>query len=270
MPHFRLVSPAVPRDRRGTDGGIGAAAERGDVRVSINLPGYLVRALDLLGFEWPDINEDQLREAATHLRAYTRDARESIDVTHHAITVDIAEAYSSGAYETLARSWATQTRGHMETLCDCAETLATAFDAAAVGVEVMKAAVIVQLGIAVDEFFTAQALAIETLGASELALAGLLAIQNRIIAGIIAQFEAEVVDMLIMRTIQPVRARMTEALNKLLYPELKEIVLAPHGMKADTDAIHRHAATIGAQAQGALIRGRELQSTLGALTFTGS
>jgi hypothetical protein len=238
--------------------------------VSINLPGYLVRALDLLGFEWPDINEDQLREAATHLRAYSRDARESIEVTHRTLMVDIAEVYSSGAYETLARSWATQTRGHMETLCECAETFATALDATAVGVEVMKAAVIVQLGIAVDEFLTAQALAIETLGASEAALAGLLAVQNRIIAGIIAHFEAEVVDALIVRTIQPVRARMTEALNKLLYAELKEIVHAPNGMKADTDAIRRHAATIGLQAQGALIRGRELQSKLGALTYTGS
>ena len=247
-----------------------AAVCWGEVRVSINLPGYLVRALDLLGFEWPDINEDQMRDAATHLRAYSRDARESIDVTHRTVMVDIAEVYSSGAYETLARSWATQTRGHMETLCECAETFAAALDVAAVGVEVMKAAVIVQLGIAVDEFITAQALALETLGASELALVGLLAIQNRIIAGIIAQFEADVIDVLIMRTIQPVRARMTEALNRLLYPELKQIIHAPHGMKADTDAIRRHAATIGAQAQGALIRGRELQTTLGALTFTGS
>jgi hypothetical protein len=158
----------------------------------------------------------------------------------------------------------------MQTLCERAETFATALDATAVGVEVMKAAVIVQLGIAVDEFVTAQALAIETLGASEAALSGLLAVQNRIIAGAMSQFEAEVVDALIVRTIQPVRARMAGALNKLLYLELREIVDAPNGMKADTDLIRRHAATIGLQAQGALTRGRDLQSQLGALTFTGS
>ncbi len=159
--------------------------------MSINLPGYLVRALGILGFQWPDIDEDQIREAATHLRAYARDARQSIEVTHRTVTVDLAESYSSGAYETLALSWASKTRGHMETLCECAETFATALDATAVGVEVMKAAVIVQLGIALDEFIAAQALALETLGASEVALGALLAVQNRIIAGIISQFEAE-------------------------------------------------------------------------------
>jgi hypothetical protein len=238
--------------------------------VSIKLPHYLVLALDILGFEWPDIDEDQVREAATHLRAYARDARESIAVTHRTLTVDIAEVYSSGAYETLVRSWATQTRGHMEALCECAEALATAFDAAAVGVEVMKSAVIVQLGIALDEFVAAQALAIETLGASEAALGGLLAIQNRILSGIMARFEAEVVDVLVTQAIQPVRAKMHAALNKLLYPEVRDVVLAPHGMKADTDAIRRHAATIGDQARGALIRGRELQARLGALTYTSS
>ena len=238
--------------------------------MSINLPGYLVRALGILGFQWPDIDEDQLREAATHLRTYARDARQSIEVTHKTVTVDLAESYSSGAYETLALSWASHTRGHMETLCECAETFATALDATAVGVEVMKAAVIVQLGIALDEFITAQALALETLGASEVALAGLLAIQNRIIAGIISEFEVEFVDGLITRTIEPIRERMLNALNKLLYPEVKQVVLAPNGMKADTDAIRRHAAKIGEQAAGALVAGAHLRSKLDALTYTGS
>ena len=235
--------------------------------MSVNLPHYLVRALGILGFQWPEIDEDQLREAATYLRQYSRDARESIDTTHRTVMTDLGAVYSAGAYQTLALAWSTQTRGHMETLCECCETLAGALDIAAVGVEAMKAAVIVQLGIAVDEFFAAQALALETLGASELALAGLLAVQNRIIAGIMAQFEAEVVGVLVDRTIAPLRAKMFAALQKLLYPEVAHIVLNHDGTKADTPVMRRHADLIRQQADGAQEHGRKLANTLGALTF---
>ncbi len=219
--------------------------------MSISLPHYLVRALGILGFQWPDIDEDQLRDAGTFLRHYSRDARESIDVTHRTVMQDLGEVYGSGAYQTLALAWSTQTRGHMDTLCECCETLADALDVAAVGVEVMKSAVIVQLGIASDEFWTAQALAVETLGASEAALAGLLAIQNRIIAGIMAEFEAEVVGVLVDKTIAPLRAKMTAALNRLLYPEIAHIVLDHKGTKADTTAMRRHADLIRQQAEAA-------------------
>ena len=235
--------------------------------MSINLPHHLVMALGILGFQWPEIDEDQLRDAATYLRQYSRDAREGIETTHRTVMQDLGNDYSSGAYQTLALAWATQTRGHMDALCECCETLAAALDVAAIGVEAMKAEVIVQLGIAVDEFFAAQALALETLGASEVALAGLLALQNRIIAGIMAQFEAEVVSVLVDRTIALLREKMTTALQKLLYPEIAHLVWDHEGTKADTAAMRRHADLIRQQAEGAQQHGRKLANTLGALTY---
>ena len=38
--------------------------------MSISLPHWFVEVVDLLGFLWPEIDEDQLVEAGRHLREY--------------------------------------------------------------------------------------------------------------------------------------------------------------------------------------------------------
>lgn len=41
--------------------------DRGDLAMAINLPHWLVDIMGVLGFNWPEIDEDQLREAATRV-----------------------------------------------------------------------------------------------------------------------------------------------------------------------------------------------------------
>lgn len=38
--------------------------------MAIMLPHWLAEVVDFLGFNWPEIDEDQIREAATHLRGF--------------------------------------------------------------------------------------------------------------------------------------------------------------------------------------------------------
>ena len=239
--------------------------------MSIMLPGYLVRALDLLGFEWPDIDEDQLREAAGHLRTYARNGAASVAATDRKLTIDIAQVCTAASYQVVVEKWASQTKGHMETLLEACELMAGALELLADAVVVMKGAVIVQLGIALDEFIAAQALAIETLGLSEAALGAGLAVQNRIIAGIISTFEAEVMSQIFGHIIEPLRARVRGAARALMYPVALHLAgVAPTTtLDVDTDAVRRHLAAMNVEGEARDAAGEQMQRNLRRLTYTG-
>jgi hypothetical protein len=80
--------------------------------VAIELPSELTWTMRAFGFQWPDLNEDHFREAASHLRQYARDASTSIDATHRRMR-DLREVYESDSYEALVSAWGSQTRGHL-------------------------------------------------------------------------------------------------------------------------------------------------------------
>src|SRR2546421_10627670 len=116
--------------------------------MSINLPHWLAEVVNLLGFNWPEIDEDQLRDAARGLRQYADKCQQSHDVTHGVVNGGLQQAYAAQSYTALAQVWAQQSQGHMSTLIDACRMLADGLDVAAVGVEGMKDACLVQLGIA--------------------------------------------------------------------------------------------------------------------------
>lgn len=238
--------------------------------MSIMLPHELSIVLNWLGFPWPDIDEDQIREAADHLRGYARDVAVSVGDTDRRLTVDLAEGYTAASYRALAESWAGQTRGHMDTLVEGCGLLAGALDLTADGVEAMKLAVIAQLGVAAAEFVADQAAAVATFGLAEAALPVLYAAQNRILNGILGTFEAEVVGHLLSGVVAPLKERIGAAVNALVYGELAHAVGVEPGLSVDTDAMRGHAAALHAEADAHADAGRALLGSLSGLSFTGS
>jgi len=136
--------------------------------VALELPSELTWTMRAFGFQWPDLNEDHFKEAASHLRQYARDASTSIDATHRRVR-DLREVYESGSYEALVSTWGSQTRGHLQILVQGCHYVADALDIAAAGIVAMKGAVIAQLGIAAAEFAADQAAAVATFGVAEAA-----------------------------------------------------------------------------------------------------
>lgn len=232
------------------------------------LPHELSVVLNFLGFPWPEIDEDQIREAADHLRGYARDVSSSVGDMNRRLTVDLAEGYTAASYRALAETWASQSRGHMETLVEGCELLAGALDLTADGVETMKLAVIAQLGIAAAEFVADQAAAVATLGVAEAALPALYAAQNRILNGLIGTFEAEVITHLVQAVVAPLKARIGEAVDRLVFGELAHVAGVEPGLRVDTDALRGHAAALHSEADAHADAGRALLGRFAALTFT--
>lgn len=236
--------------------------------MAINLPHWLVEIVDFLGFNWPEIDEDQIREAAGRLRKYADNCEQSHNATHAIVTRDLPAVYQAQSFSALSDSWTNETRGHMQTIVDICRVLAVALDAAAIGVEVMKGKVIVQLGIAAAEFAADQAAAAVTFGLAEAAEPALIAIQNKILNGIFQEFEAQIIGDLVNRGIGPATERLEEAFNKLMAPSRMAGGTAAPGTKMDLDAILTHAGRVQEQADGNRQGGRAFESQVTSLTFT--
>jgi hypothetical protein len=238
--------------------------------VSINLPHWLAEVVNLLGFNWPEIDEDQLRDAAKGLRQYADKCQQSHDITHGVVNGDLQQAYAAQSYTALAQVWAQQSQGHMSTLIEACRMLADGLEVAAVGVEGMKDACLVQLGIAAGELLVDTGAAVFTLGLSEAAAAAEIELQNRLLGGILQRFEQEVIGQLVGGLVGPLKERIDAAVEKLVFDEVAHVAVSgpPPGLKLDTAAIRAHAGRINEQAEANLEHGRVFGNHMGALTFT--
>lgn len=238
--------------------------------MSINLPHWLVKIVDVLGFDWPDIDEDQLREAAKHLRSYADDCDQSHARTDGIVGGDLQQAYTAQSYTALAQTWGEQSTGHMKSLTEACRVLAGGLEVAAVGVEGMKGAVIGQLIFAIGEFFAMQAAAAVTFGLAEAAEAGLIKVQNKILSSILDEFEANVIGALVEATIGPVTDQIDKAADRLLFLEAGQLALGgpPPGLNLDTAAMRTHGDRIKREADANMDGGRAFGNNVGALTFT--
>lgn len=238
--------------------------------MAINLPHWLVEIVDALGFNWPEIDEDQLREAGKHLRSYADECQLSHDRTHGIVNSDLKAVYTAQSYTTLAQVWGDQSSRHMQELIEACRMLADGLEVAAVGVEGMKGKVIAQLAIAAAEFVADQAAAAATFGIAEAAVPALLALQNRIINGILDEFEAEVIGALVSKTITPITEKVDQSVQRLLFAEVGDLAIGgpPPTLALDTHAMRTHAAAIRSEGEANLSGGRDFSNKVGALTFT--
>lgn len=238
--------------------------------MSINLPHWLAEVVNLLGFNWPEIDEDQLHDAARELRSYAQQCEDSHNTTHRVVTGDLPQVYAAQSYTALAQAWAGQTSGHMRTLITVCRDLAEALDIAGDGVTVMKDACLTQLAIASAELIGDQIAAVATLGLSEAAAAAEIEVQNRLMNGILQRFEQEVIGVLVSKVTGPLKEQMDAAVEKLLFAEVAHVAVggAPPGLKIDTAAMRGHGDTILTQAEQNLSGGKAFGNRVTALTFT--
>ena len=238
--------------------------------MAINLPHWLVEVVGVLGFNWPEIDEDQLREAAKHLRNYAHDCEQSHDKAHGVITGDLRQVYAAQSYTALAQAWSEQSSGHMKDMIEACRLFAGGLEIAAVGVEGMKGEVIVQLGIAAAEFVADQAAAVATFGIAEAAEPLFIEAQNKILDAVLQRFEGEVVGKLVDATIGPIEEQVERAAQKLLFMEAGSLTVGgpPPSLTLDTAAIRGHGDTIKGEADANLAGGRSFANKVGMLSFT--
>jgi hypothetical protein len=134
-----------------------------------DLPGPVVTFLNVLGVDWPYINEDQVCQFATMVREFGQ----AVEQTHEDSTVAIqkfARAYQGSSTEALQSGWTHLSTQHVTEIVDGCQVLAAALDMGADFIVAQKAEAVVQLGIMAAEFIADQAASIFTLGLAEAAV----------------------------------------------------------------------------------------------------
>lgn len=154
--------------------------------MSVMLPNDLVWVLNAIGVTWPNIDEDQLRDAGTKFRQI------STELTGHKAGAEsdvermlhLNSGESQRVFEAL---WTKVVKGHMSELEEGLNVLATAMDVCAGIVEAMKIAAIAELAAFVVETAADAAAAVATFGLAAGAEIALDELTERIVNGIIQQ-----------------------------------------------------------------------------------
>ncbi|WP_435197737.1 hypothetical protein [Streptomyces sioyaensis] len=156
------------------------------------LPVEVDWVLDLLGFQWPNIDEDKMRDAAEAWSSFAASVRAAQQQGDSA-TQAVRGANSGEAIDAFDNKWKKFSGdGFLDESAEAAEALAIVLQIVATIIMVMKLAVIAQLIALAFEFAAAQAAAPVTLGASEAGAAAATATTRVMVRQIISKAKTQI------------------------------------------------------------------------------
>ncbi len=197
--------------------------------VGLVLPGALAWVLDMIGIEWPNIDEDDLTQGADQMRQL---ADELTGNTGQAQS-DIAQMLSANSSQSLDlfnTLWQKLAAGHLPQLAEGLKAIGVALDASAALVVGMKAGAIVQLGILAAEIIADQAAAPFTFGASEAAIPGEVELTSQLVKQIFKKVAEQVEQALLSAVEGPVFSALGSAGEELAGQLLGDAVGTSSGL----------------------------------------
>ncbi|GAA1942662.1 WXG100 family type VII secretion target [Kitasatospora viridis] len=241
--------------------------------MAIELPGPVVTMLQFIGVNWPNVNEDKVRELATHVREFA----DNVDGTHQKATTTVnnmADHYQGGSYDALVASWAHLSSSHMTDLVNTCHTVATALDAAADTIVAMKWQAIGELGALAVTFAADQAASVMTLGLAEAGMALIVDGAEQITDYLEQQLEQYIIGQVIEAAIGPLVAVVEKAVGGLAFEEVAGL-LGVNGTAGpgdsfliDPKALEDHATTMAGHAQEVSDHARALGGKVAGVDFT--
>ena len=184
--------------------------------MAIELPSEVVSFLNFIGINWPDVDEDQVRAFAGHVRDFAN----NIDGTHQAATSTIQQmssSYSGSSYEQLVQTWANMSNDHMRELIEGCNVVATAMDVAADVITAAKAAAIAELVVMAVSFVADQAAAVLTFGIAEAAEAAIIEGAKKLVNDLINQLEQHIIGEVLEKAVTPLEGVVERAVSGLVF-----------------------------------------------------
>lgn len=109
------------------------------------LPNELIWVMEKLGFEWPDVDEDELRRGAGMVRNFRDDLETKIQVMDRKVNGDLAAAMQGQAGPAYVGAWNANRSQNLQKLLDLLGPAPTGIDIAADAVFALKMKVIVDV-----------------------------------------------------------------------------------------------------------------------------
>ncbi len=109
------------------------------------LPNELVWVMEKLGFEWPDVDEDEVRKGASLVRSFGSDLEDVIQAVDRKMNGDIGGAMRGQTGPSTVSAWNTNRSQNLQKLVDIMPPAATAMDVGADAIFALKMKVIVDV-----------------------------------------------------------------------------------------------------------------------------
>ncbi|MFI2184985.1 WXG100 family type VII secretion target [Streptomyces sioyaensis] len=230
--------------------------------MAIELPGQVVSFLQFIGVNWPDINEDKVREFGSHVR----DFAQKVDDTHKDSTATIkqlSDVYQGASYEALLAKWGQMSDSHMTELVNACHAVADALDIAADTIVAMKLEAIAELTVLAITFIADQAAAVATLGIAEAAEALVIEAAEKLMDYLVQQLEQYIIGQVIEAAIDPLVETVGKAVGGLVFQAAgsalgvsaggggragESFSIHPEALHARAEKLHAHARTVAGHA----------------------
>ncbi|MFJ8633083.1 PE-PGRS family protein [Streptomyces sp. NPDC093568] len=196
--------------------------------MSLTLPGELVWVLDLLGYSWPEADEEALHQVAETWRGFGEQL-EKFQSQGEGFARTVVASNFGEAIEGFSKDWGAYTGANGEdsylpdakTAC---EVIAFAFDAAAIAVLTAKLSVIAQLIALAIEIIAAQAAAPFTFGLSELGALGATQATRLIVRELLDRLKKEVMEAITKAMEHATMDALKELAKKVVKDQVKQFV----------------------------------------------
>ena len=179
-----------------------------------DLPMPVVNFLNVIGVEWPYINEDSVSQFASLVREFGKAVQQTHDDATAAVH-GLAQAHQGASTEVMKSGWAELSQRHVTEIVDGSGILADALDAYAGYIVVQKGIAIAELITMAATFVADQAAAVATLGIAEAAVPVIIAAGRKLAESLIQDLEQYVIGQVIEAAAKPLFAKIEAAMAGL-------------------------------------------------------
>ncbi|WP_408896611.1 hypothetical protein ACJ5H2_16955 [Nocardioides sp. R1-1] len=234
------------------------------------LPNELIWIMDKLGFEWPDLDEDEIRKAAVLLRQYGEDLDATIAWADQRINADVVGTTKGNAGLAYADGWNQARSQHLQQLVDFIDPAATGVDVFADAVLALKVKVIAEVTITAAQVVAALASAAFTFGAGAAVAAGLIIARKKALDALTDMAVEEVMAQVLPMIIEPFTQQIPAVVDAVLNAPVVTGAVGEVGeYQMDLAALEQASADLETNAQDQESITEQFLADIAALNITG-
>ncbi|MHA4773005.1 DUF6531 domain-containing protein [Streptomyces sp. MSC1_001] len=200
--------------------------------MAVTVPDWADTLLDLVGVNWPNVDEDAYREMADALREFADDLADDGQLANNHMERLLSSGHGE-AMDALNAHWSKVKGTHLKDMVSAARTIAGALDMAAGAIEGMKWKAVAELGILAGQTGLAMALIPVTGGLSALLGAGAIAFTKKQLLKLITGAMEEAVGHIVGVMTEPAVAALENMAADLVVQVSMDALGVQNGVNLD-------------------------------------
>ncbi len=213
------------------------------------LPNELVWVMEKLGFDWPDIDEDEVRKGAELVRNLGNDLEGVIQAVDNKMNGDVAAAMRGQAGPATTSAWNTNRSTNLQKLVDLMPPAATAMDVGAAGITALKIKVIVDVTSTMIALVAMLTNPITAVGAGPM-----LIIKKKLLNAAVDIAVEQLMNQLLPMAIEPMAEQLPAIVDAILDAPVVE------GAAGDSDEFYADLEALEAARSDVKLRGSDIQT----------